>query len=72
MKVNRIIKAGFIIGIIDAWLYIGNIIGWVTVSTEFSPNIIWGLLLAVSLVLVILGFFSYYAKKHNIKVVEIK
>jgi len=30
---TNIIKAGTIIGIIDAWLYTGTVIGWVTVST---------------------------------------
>lgn len=63
VKYGRILKAGIIIGIIDAWLSIGTAVGWVTVTTEDSPNTVFLILLVVSLVLICTGkALSYYRK----------
>ncbi len=52
MKFNRVFKAGIIICIIDAWLYIGTNIGWVTITIYASPNMVFIPLLMVGLVLI--------------------
>lgn len=55
LKFNYVFKAGIMIVIIDAWLYIGTIMGWVTVTTNTSPNVVFIPLLIASLVLTGVG-----------------
>lgn len=63
IKFNCVFKAGIIIAIIDAWLYIGTNIGWITVTTYASPNVVFIPLLIVSLILIGVGImFAYYLK----------
>ncbi len=55
LKLNGVFKAGIIVAIIDAWLYIGAELGGVTLTINSSPNVVLIPLLIVSLILMGIG-----------------
>lgn len=65
MKLNFVFKAGIIIAIIDAWLYIGTEIGWVSLTINSSPNVVLIPLLILGLILIGIGIILAYCLKNN-------
>ena len=68
MKLNFVFKAGVIVSIIDAWLYIGTYLGWVTVTIDESPNVVFIPLLIVGVVLILIGIMiaCYFKNKNTV------
>lgn len=66
LKLNRVFKSGIIIVITDIWLFIGTAIGWVTITTNASPNVVLIPFLITGLVLSGIGIIlAFHLKNKN-------